>query len=420
MINPRSLASITLALAVATLVPASAQQTQSPVSAPDKHRETLQLYCVGCHSGPDAVCRTEPASRWTSPISRTMAPSGRSCCASCATARCRRPACRGPTPATYEALVKYHRDRTRSPGGGQAQSRTPHAPSPQPDRIRQRHSRFAGARDRRCGAAAGRRHRLRLRQHRRRADRIAGVAGTLSFGGRQDQPAGRGRYHDAGVLSDLYRSARAHSGRSHERRRCRSARAAAPSFATASRWTANMRFRSTCNGAGSMSILGWSGNASSICGSTIKGSNCSPLRPIGERQNAVLGGGTTPDAHLKVRVPVKAGTQTIVATFLKDTVMPEGILAQSPRRQVQAYFEGVGSISVAGPYNVQGPGATPSRDKIFICHPAARAEEAGLRGKDPRQPRAPRLSAAGHVRTICRNCSRSTGKAPRAAASRRA
>ena len=62
MINPRSLASITLALAVATLVPASAQQTQSPVSAPDKHRETLQLYCIGCHGGatPFAGLNLEP------------------------------------------------------------------------------------------------------------------------------------------------------------------------------------------------------------------------------------------------------------------------------------------------------------------------------------------------------------------------
>src|SRR5262249_18794558 len=42
---------------------------------------------------------------------------------------------------------------------------------------------------------------------------------------------------------------------------------------------------------------------------------------------------------------------------------------------VQAHFEGVGSITVAGPYNVQGPGATPSREKIFICQPSAPAEE---------------------------------------------
>src|SRR5712691_10366520 len=80
----------------------------------------------------------------------------------------------------------------------------------------------------------------------------------------------------------------------------------------------------------------------------------------------VLGAGADPDSHLKIRVPVKAGTRTLVATFLKDTVKPEGILN---RTRETAFFEGVGSISVAGPYNVQGPGVTPSRDKIFLCHP---------------------------------------------------
>ncbi len=86
----------------------------------------------------------------------------------------------------------------------------------------------------------------------------------------------------------------------------------------------------------------------------------------------VHGTGNDPDSHLKVRVPVKAGTRTLLATFLKDTVMPEGIL---PNNRETAFFEGVGSISVAGPYNVQGPGATSSRDRIFRCRPATGAEE---------------------------------------------
>jgi mono/diheme cytochrome c family protein len=86
----------------------------------------------------------------------------------------------------------------------------------------------------------------------------------------------------------------------------------------------------------------------------------------------VHGAGDAPDSHLKIRLPVKAGTRTLVATFLKDTVRPEGILA---RNRETAFFEGVGTVSVAGPYNVQGPGATASRDKIFLCHPATRAEE---------------------------------------------
>src|SRR5215475_5449486 len=91
--------------------------------------------------------------------------------------------------------------------------------------------------------------------------------------------------------------------------------------------------------------------------------------------NTGVQAGTEGDSNLKIRLPVKAGTHTIVAAFEKDTVLQEGIIFRTRADAVQAHFEGVGSISVAGPYNVQGPGATPSRDKIFVCHPSAPAEE---------------------------------------------
>jgi hypothetical protein len=86
----------------------------------------------------------------------------------------------------------------------------------------------------------------------------------------------------------------------------------------------------------------------------------------------VHGQGRDPDAHFNVRVPVKAGTRTLVATFIKDTVKPEGILN---RLRETAFYEGLGSLSVAGPFNVQGPGSTASRERIFLCRPASRAEE---------------------------------------------
>ena len=85
----------------------------------------------------------------------------------------------------------------------------------------------------------------------------------------------------------------------------------------------------------------------------------------------VHGAGHDADAHLKVRVPVKAGTRTLVATFVKDTIVPEGILSG----REAAFFEGVGSISVAGPYNANGSGTTESRRKIFLCRPVLSTEE---------------------------------------------
>src|SRR5262245_9065201 len=93
------------------------------------------------------------------------------------------------------------------------------------------------------------------------------------------------------------------------------------------------------------------------------------------QKKVVLGGGTPPDAHLKIRVPVKAGTRELAATFLKDTLIKEGIIERVRDDVVQTYFEGVGSITVAGPFNVQGPGETISRSNIFLCHPSGPAEE---------------------------------------------
>jgi hypothetical protein len=93
------------------------------------------------------------------------------------------------------------------------------------------------------------------------------------------------------------------------------------------------------------------------------------------RANQTFGAGEEADSHLKVRIPVTAGERTVVATFLKDTIVPEGIIFKPRMDAIQAHFEGVGAISISGPFNVKGPGATPSRDKIFVCHPAATAEE---------------------------------------------
>jgi len=90
---------------------------------------------------------------------------------------------------------------------------------------------------------------------------------------------------------------------------------------------------------------------------------------------ASLGSGTPPDAHLKARLVVKAGTHEIGASFLKDSIVKEGIIDRGREDQVTTYFEGVGQITITGPYNVQGAGATAAREKIFSCLPKSTAEE---------------------------------------------
>jgi hypothetical protein len=99
------------------------------------------------------------------------------------------------------------------------------------------------------------------------------------------------------------------------------------------------------------------------------------------QKKIVLGGGTPPDAKLRVRLSIKAGTREIGALFLKDTLLQEGVIDKVRDDDVKTYFEGVGSVTVAGPFNVEGPGHTVTRDKIFICHPSGSADEMGCAEK---------------------------------------
>src|SRR5882672_2317360 len=109
MVQARSLASIAVAVAMASLLPSAtlqAQNTSSNSSAANDYRTTLQLYCVGCHSGPTpfAGLNLEPldfanletnGEIWEKLIrklrARQMPPAGMP----------------RPDEAAYEALIKY-------------------------------------------------------------------------------------------------------------------------------------------------------------------------------------------------------------------------------------------------------------------------------------------------------------------------
>src|SRR5256885_15604293 len=107
MLPTRTLASIGLALAVAALLPAATLQAQnSPAADTAGHRTTLQLYCIGCHSGPtpfaglnleplDFAKLQENGAIWEKMIrklrDRQMPPAGMP----------------RPDDATYDAFFKY-------------------------------------------------------------------------------------------------------------------------------------------------------------------------------------------------------------------------------------------------------------------------------------------------------------------------
>ena len=84
------------------------------------------------------------------------------------------------------------------------------------------------------------------------------------------------------------------------------------------------------------------------------------------------------DESWNLRIPIKAGPRTLTVTFtnrtsaLDETVRlpflrpyPSGVNIPETRLGVH-----LRSVEIAGPYNVRGPGNTPSRQRIFACRPA--------------------------------------------------
>ncbi|MEO5926212.1 MAG: DUF1592 domain-containing protein [Bryobacteraceae bacterium] len=84
------------------------------------------------------------------------------------------------------------------------------------------------------------------------------------------------------------------------------------------------------------------------------------------------GGGGAPTEY---RIPVTAGPHLIGATFVqRSRALDESTLATRPRSR--GTQPAIGALNIRGPYNVTGPGNTPSRARIFTCTPANAAEEA--------------------------------------------
>jgi hypothetical protein len=93
------------------------------------------------------------------------------------------------------------------------------------------------------------------------------------------------------------------------------------------------------------------------------------------------------DEGLQVRVPMKAGLHQVMATMLKtDDAEPEGPGPDRLPLFSRASDNGTSPIAIAslligGPYGAQVPADSPSRDLIFVCHPASAADEIPCAGK---------------------------------------
>jgi mono/diheme cytochrome c family protein len=89
----------------------------------------------------------------------------------------------------------------------------------------------------------------------------------------------------------------------------------------------------------------------------------------------------TADAGLEVRLPVKAGTREVGISFVRQYYEPTGML-QPPQhgfaRATNELYHGhpaVDTISIGGPHSIVGAGDTPSRRRVFVCHPKDSAAE---------------------------------------------
>jgi mono/diheme cytochrome c family protein len=84
------------------------------------------------------------------------------------------------------------------------------------------------------------------------------------------------------------------------------------------------------------------------------------------------------DDRLKVRVPLTAGPHVITAAFLPRAAVQGTRRLQPWVRSSSdtvdfAGYPHVNTFTVSGPFDPTGPGDTPSRHRIFVCHPAASA-----------------------------------------------
>ena len=87
----------------------------------------------------------------------------------------------------------------------------------------------------------------------------------------------------------------------------------------------------------------------------------------------------TLDARLKSRISVKAGPHAVAVAFLRRNSSESDEPLQPFTRDLDLQnMNGIpliDHVQITGPFNATGPGDTPSRRAIFVCHPAKAADE---------------------------------------------
>jgi mono/diheme cytochrome c family protein len=93
----------------------------------------------------------------------------------------------------------------------------------------------------------------------------------------------------------------------------------------------------------------------------------------GRRMELVtIGGPDTPATQF--RIPISAGPHMVGVTFVqRNQALDEATLR--PRLRSRGTQPAIGTVTVRGPYDIAGPGDSPTRRRIFTCRPDSTADE---------------------------------------------
>ena len=86
------------------------------------------------------------------------------------------------------------------------------------------------------------------------------------------------------------------------------------------------------------------------------------------------GRGAAAAGPLEFPLTLKAGPKLIGVAFVQRTEARDEATLR-PRMRSRGTQPAINSVTISGPYNVTGPGDSPSRRRIFVCRPSSAAEE---------------------------------------------
>ena len=93
-------------------------------------------------------------------------------------------------------------------------------------------------------------------------------------------------------------------------------------------------------------------------------------------------GGGAPEPRLEFPLPIKAGPRLVGVAFVQRTEARDESTLR-PRTRSRGTQPAIASVTISGPHGASTPGDSPSRRRIFICHPPS---PSGLRRDEPASP----------------------------------